>query len=186
MELIPAIPPFLAILNTTAATLVSMGYIFVKRKNTTAHRACMITALLVSTVFMVFYLYYHAKVGNIPFAGTGMVRPVYFSLLASHVILAAVLFPLVLVTAGLALQGQHQPAPAHCPLYAADMALRIHNRRHYLPDGISHLHRLTRCSAAAGKSGDLDRPPVSRPHRFKDDHQEQDATDHGNQAAQTH
>ncbi|MGB5305416.1 MAG: DUF420 domain-containing protein [Gammaproteobacteria bacterium] len=105
MELIPAIPPFLAILNTTAATLVSMGYIFVKRKNTTAHRACMITALLVSTVFMVFYLYYHAKVGNIPFAGTGMVRPVYFSLLASHVILAAVLFPLVLVTAGLALKG---------------------------------------------------------------------------------
>jgi len=105
MELIPVIPPFLAILNTTAATLVSLGYFFVRKKKTTAHRACMITALIVSTVFMVFYLYYHAKVGNIPFAGVGVVRPVYFSLLASHVILAAVLFPLVLVTAGLALQG---------------------------------------------------------------------------------
>jgi uncharacterized membrane protein YozB (DUF420 family) len=65
----------------------------------------MVSALLVSTVFMIFYLYYHAKIGNIPFAGVGTVRPVYFTLLASHVILAAVLFPLVLVTAGLAIRG---------------------------------------------------------------------------------
>jgi putative membrane protein len=105
MELIPVIPPFLAILNTTAASLVSLGYFFVRRKNTSAHRACMVSALLVSTVFMVFYLYYHAKVGNIPFAGVGSIRPVYFSLLATHVILAAVLFPLVLVTAWLAISG---------------------------------------------------------------------------------
>ena len=105
MDLIPVIPPFLAILNTTAATLVSIGYVFVRRKNTPAHRVCMVSALLVSTVFMVFYLYYHAKIGNIPFAGVGAVRPVYFSILASHVILAAVLFPLVLVTAGLAIKG---------------------------------------------------------------------------------
>ena len=105
MELIPVIPPFLAILNTTAATLVSLGYFFVRRKNVSAHRVCMVSALLVSTVFMVFYLYYHAKIGNIPFAGVGAVRPVYFSILASHVILATVLFPLVLVTAGLAIRG---------------------------------------------------------------------------------
>ena len=105
MELIPVIPPFLAILNTTAASLVSLGFFFVRRKNISAHRACMVSALLVSTVFMVFYLYYHAKVGNIPFAGVGAIRPVYFSLLASHVILAAVLFPLVLITAGLAIRG---------------------------------------------------------------------------------
>jgi uncharacterized membrane protein YozB (DUF420 family) len=105
MDIIPVIPPFLAILNTTAASLVSLGYFFVRRKNTSAHRVCMVSALLVSTVFMVFYLYYHAKVGNIPFAGVGAIRPVYFSLLASHVVLAAVLFPLVLVTAGLAIKG---------------------------------------------------------------------------------
>ena len=105
MDLIPVIPPFLAILNTTAATLVSLGYFFVRRKKVTAHRICMVSALLVSTVFMVFYLYYHAKIGNIPFAGVGSIRPVYFTLLASHVILAAVLFPLVLVTAGLAIRG---------------------------------------------------------------------------------
>ena len=105
MDLIPVIPPFLAILNTTAATLVSLGYFFVRRKRVTAHRICMVSALLVSTVFMVFYLYYHAKIGNIPFAGVGSIRPVYFTLLASHVILAAVLFPLVLVTAGFAFRG---------------------------------------------------------------------------------
>ena len=105
MDIIPVIPPFLAILNTTAASLVSLGYFFVRRKSISAHRVCMVSALLVSTVFMIFYLYYHAKVGNIPFAGVGAVRPVYFSLLASHVILAAVLFPLVLVTAGLAIRG---------------------------------------------------------------------------------
>jgi len=92
MELIPVIPPFLAILNTMAATLVSLGYFFVRRKNTAAHRICMVSALLV-------------KIGNIPFAGVGAIRPVYFSILASHVILAAVLFPLVLVTAGLAIRG---------------------------------------------------------------------------------
>ena len=105
MDLIPVIPPFLAILNTTAATLVSLGYFFVRRKKVTAHRICMVSALLVSTIFMVFYLYYHAKIGNIPFAGVGSIRPVYFTLLASHVILAAVLFPLVLVTAGFAIRG---------------------------------------------------------------------------------
>ena len=105
MDLIPVIPPLLAILNTTAASLLSLGYFFVRRRQVMAHRVCMVSALLVSTVFMVFYLYYHARVGNIPFAGTGAIRPVYFSLLASHVILAAVLFPLALVTAWLALKG---------------------------------------------------------------------------------
>lgn len=66
----------------------------------------MIAALGVSTVFMIFYLYYHAKVGYIPFAGQGDVRYLYFTLLASHVILAAIVLPLVLVTAGLALHSK--------------------------------------------------------------------------------
>lgn len=105
MDLIPIIPHLLAVLNTSSATLVTIGYLFIRRKNRNAHRISMISALLVSTIFMVFYLYYHAKIGNIPFAGVGIIRPVYFSILASHVILAAVLFPLVFITAGLALKG---------------------------------------------------------------------------------
>jgi uncharacterized membrane protein YozB (DUF420 family) len=106
MDLIPIIPHLLAILNTSSATLVTIGYLFIRRKNTNAHRMSMISALIVSTLFMIFYLYYHAKIGNVPFAGVGTIRPVYFSILASHVILAAALFPLVLITAGLALKGK--------------------------------------------------------------------------------
>lgn len=105
MDLIPIIPPFLAILNATAASLIVTGYIFVRKGARSAHRTCMISALVVSTVFMIFYLYYHAKIGNIPFAGSGFIRPIYFSILASHVILAAVLFPMALITAGLAIRG---------------------------------------------------------------------------------
>ena len=106
MDLIPVIPPFLAILNASAASLVVAGYVFVRKGIRFAHRVCMISALAVSAIFMIFYLYYHSKVGNIPFAGVGVVRPVYFSILASHVILAAILFPMALVTAGFAISGK--------------------------------------------------------------------------------
>jgi putative membrane protein len=103
LDIIPYIPHTLAILNTLSATLVSVGYINIRKQNKTVHKACMISALAISTIFMIFYLYYHAKVGYIPFAGQGDVRYLYFSLLASHVILAAIVFPLVLITAGLAI-----------------------------------------------------------------------------------
>ena len=66
----------------------------------------MTAALSVSALFLVFYLYYHYQVGNIPFAGQGAIRPVYFSILASHVILAAVMVPMILATVTFALQGQ--------------------------------------------------------------------------------
>ena len=106
MDIIPYIPHTLAILNTLSALLVTFGYIYIRKQNKFVHKACMIAALLVSTIFMIFYLYYHAKVGYIPFAGQGNIRYLYFSLLASHVILAAIVFPLVLITAGLALSSK--------------------------------------------------------------------------------
>lgn len=104
MDFISYIPHILAILNTLSAVLVSMGYIQIRRKNKSTHKKLMISALLVSTLFMIFYLYYHSKVGYIPFAGQGDIRYLYFTLLASHVILAAIAFPLVLITAGLAMR----------------------------------------------------------------------------------
>ena len=106
MEIIPTIPHALAILNTLSASLVGAGYINIRRGNKAVHKICMISALAVSTVFMIFYLYYHAKVGYIPFAGQGDIRYVYFSLLASHVVLAAIVLPMVLITAGLAIAGK--------------------------------------------------------------------------------
>lgn len=106
MDFISYIPHILAILNTLSATLVSLGYIQIRRKNKSTHKKLMISALLVSTLFMIFYLYYHSKVGYIPFAGQGDIRYLYFTLLASHVILAAISFPLVLITAGLAMRAK--------------------------------------------------------------------------------
>ena len=104
MDFISYIPHILAILNTLSAILVSMAYIKIRKQNKSAHKKLMISALFVSTLFMIFYLYYHSKVGYIPFAGQGNIRYLYFSLLASHVILAAIAFPMVLITAGLAIR----------------------------------------------------------------------------------
>ncbi len=106
MEIVTVIPPFLAVLNTSAAAFIAAGYVFVRKGNRRRHMQCMISALAISAVFMVCYLYYHAQVGNIPFAGQGAIRPIYFSILITHVLLAAILFPLALTTAGLALKGK--------------------------------------------------------------------------------
>jgi len=105
MDVLPYLPPTQALLNGLAATLAGSGYYFVRRGRRQAHRACMIAALAVSTLFMISYLYYHARVGNIPFAGQGWIRPVYFSILATHVVLAALMVPLILITVFRALKG---------------------------------------------------------------------------------
>jgi uncharacterized membrane protein YozB (DUF420 family) len=104
-QVIPYLPHFQALLNTVAAILLTGGYYFIRQQRRDRHQACMLGALLVSSVFMVSYLTYHAAVGYMPFAGQGIIRPFYFTLLASHVILAAIIVPLVLATAYFALRG---------------------------------------------------------------------------------
>ena len=106
MDLISVLPPLQATLKMTAACLAGTAYFFVRRGNRDAHKALMTAALSVSALFLVFYLYYHYQVGNIPFAGQGAIRPVYFSILASHVILAAVMVPMILATVTFAFQGR--------------------------------------------------------------------------------
>jgi uncharacterized membrane protein YozB (DUF420 family) len=69
-----------------------------------AHRAVMITALVSSTAFLSSYLYYHAHVGSVHFQGRGWTRPVYFSILISHTILAAVIVPMIIITLSRALR----------------------------------------------------------------------------------
>lgn len=103
--LIPYMPPFQALLNTAAAVLLALGYVFVRQRRRGAHRNTMIAALVVSSVFLVSYLTYHAKVGYMPFAGQGWIRPIYFTLLYSHIVLAAVIVPLVLGTVWFAARG---------------------------------------------------------------------------------
>jgi len=105
MDIISLLPPIEAILNTLSAILISTGYYFIRNKNIVAHRTCMISALILSSIFFIIYLIYHLNVGNIPFAGKGIIRPIYFTILTSHVILAATTLILVITTVSLIIKG---------------------------------------------------------------------------------
>ena len=110
-DVIPYLPHFQALLNAAATLFLSAGYYFIKQQRSDLHRNCMATALLISSIFMISYLTYHAAVGYMPFAGQGTIRPFYFTLLASHIILAAVIVPLVLTTVFFALRGNFTRHP---------------------------------------------------------------------------
>ncbi len=92
------LPALNAALNATSGCLLAAGYYFIKRKRIAPHRACMIAALVVSSLFLTSYLVYHAHVGSKPFPGHGPVRALYFTILITHIILAAVIVPMALVT----------------------------------------------------------------------------------------
>ncbi len=103
---IMGLPTVNAALNLTAAILIGTGIYFIKQKNIRAHKVCMIIALAVSALFLTSYLIYHYNVGSVRFTKQGWIRGVYFPLLISHTVLAAVVLPLVLRTAFLALKGR--------------------------------------------------------------------------------
>lgn len=99
-------PALNATLNATSAVLLSTGYAMIRRGRVLAHKCCMGLAFLSSTAFLVSYLLYHARVGSVAFRGQGWIRPVYFTLLASHTILAAAIVPLAVITLSRALREQ--------------------------------------------------------------------------------
>jgi len=92
------LPAIDAILNATSAVLLTLGYVFIRRKNVGAHKVCMVSAVVTSTLFLACYLTYHYYHGTTHFTGQGAVRWIYFSVLGSHTVLAAAIVPLVLVT----------------------------------------------------------------------------------------
>jgi uncharacterized membrane protein YozB (DUF420 family) len=92
------LPAVNAALNATAAILLLVGYREIKRGRMARHRAAMIGACAISTLFLVSYVTYHANAGSRPFTGQGPIRLVYFTILISHVLLAAAILPLALVT----------------------------------------------------------------------------------------
>lgn len=100
-----ALAPLNAILNSLAAILLIAGFAFIRRRRVRAHRACMLAALAVSTLFLTSYVIYHYEVGDVHFQGHGWIRTIYFAILISHITLAAVIVPLVLITATRALRG---------------------------------------------------------------------------------
>jgi len=100
------VPTINATLNGTSAILLVAGFLCIRARWVRAHRNCMLGALGVSTVFLISYLAYHAKVGSVHFTGTGWMRPLYFAILITHTILAIIIVPLALRTAFLARQSR--------------------------------------------------------------------------------
>ena len=92
------IPSVNAALNATSAVMLVIGFMCIRRGQVTAHRTCMLTAFGLSSLFLVGYLVHHARVGSVPFAGTGPVRALYFGLLVPHIVLSALVLPLALTT----------------------------------------------------------------------------------------
>lgn len=100
------LPAINAVLNSTAALLLVLGFWFIKQRNIPAHKRCMLSAFGVSTVFLVCYLIHHYQVGSIPFRHGGPWRVLYFAILIPHVLLAAAVVPMALVTISRGLKGQ--------------------------------------------------------------------------------
>ena len=100
-------PGINATLNGASAVLLLIGRSLILRGRMAAHRAVMLTALASSSLFLACYLYYHYRVGLVTFQGQGWSRPVYFTILISHTILAAAIVPLVIITLSRALRERY-------------------------------------------------------------------------------
>ena len=101
------LPALNASLNATSAVLLTIGYILIRRGRADLHKRCMLAALTTSALFLISYVIYHLNAGSRPFAGQGPVRLAYFTILITHVILAAAILPLALTTAARGLLGQY-------------------------------------------------------------------------------
>lgn len=101
------LPALNATLNAISFVLLVTGYGFIRRKQWRRHRACMIAALVMSALFLISYVIYHAQVGSVPFRKTGWIRTVYFAVLIPHVILAAVMVVPIIITASRGLSAKY-------------------------------------------------------------------------------
>lgn len=95
MRILPALN---ATLNAVAAVLLVCGFVMIKRGRIETHRRFMLSAFATSALFLVSYVVYHANVGSKPFNGQGAIRYVYFTILLTHVVLAALILPMALIT----------------------------------------------------------------------------------------
>lgn len=92
------LPALNATLNSLSFIFLMTGFYFIRNKKVIAHKTCMLTALSVSALFLISYLIYHYNVGSVHFTKQGWVRPVYFTILFTHTILAITLVPMVSIT----------------------------------------------------------------------------------------
>jgi uncharacterized membrane protein YozB (DUF420 family) len=101
------LPALNASLNAIAAALLACGWVLIKRGRVEQHRRCMLAAFGTSALFLASYVVYHANIGSRPFQGHGPIRVVYFAILITHVVLAAAILPLSLVTLRRGLTAQY-------------------------------------------------------------------------------
>lgn len=101
------LPALNATLNAVAAILLVVGYVLIRQRRWRQHRAVMLAAFGTSTLFLISYLVYHANAGSRPFTGVGPIRIVYFTILLTHVVLAATIVPLALVTLSRGLRARY-------------------------------------------------------------------------------
>jgi putative membrane protein len=92
------LPHLNATLNASSFVLLSTGYYFIRRKNVLAHRNCQLSALTTSALFLISYVVYHLHHGATRFAGQGIARPIYFTILTTHTFLAVLIVPFVIIT----------------------------------------------------------------------------------------
>ena len=92
------LPALNATLNALSATLLVAGWVLIKSGRVAAHKRCLISAFVTSSLFLASYVTYHAQVGSKPYPGTGIARTIYFSILIPHVVLAAAVVPLAIIT----------------------------------------------------------------------------------------
>jgi uncharacterized membrane protein YozB (DUF420 family) len=101
------LPAVNASLNALSGTLLLIGYVLIRQRRIETHRKVMIAAFITSSIFLVCYVVYHAQVGSVRFTRQGFVRPLYFTLLATHVTLAAAVVPLALITLSRGLKARY-------------------------------------------------------------------------------
>jgi uncharacterized membrane protein YozB (DUF420 family) len=92
------LPALNATLNAISSILLIIGWVLIKQRRIAQHRRLMISAFVSSGLFLTSYVIYHAQVGSKPYPGTGFMRSVYFAILIPHVVLAAVVLPMAIVT----------------------------------------------------------------------------------------
>jgi len=100
------LPALNALLNALSACSLLLGFIFIRKGQVNIHRRFMLGALLFSALFLISYIAYHSTHGDTPFRGTGIVRPIYFFILISHILLTVIALPVILTTLFLALTGR--------------------------------------------------------------------------------
>lgn len=103
---IKQLPALNAFLNSVSAILILSGYVAIKKRKYKTHMKFMLTAFITSSLFLISYLVYHHYAGDTPFPGEGWIRPVYFTILISHILLSAFVVPLVLTSYYFAFSGK--------------------------------------------------------------------------------